>query len=90
MLQDRNIDQFIMCVMFACNKCVKQPLSFRDIIDHYSDLNQYNKDEHEEIIHKIPTDKEPINLIKFYNSIFVPSLKDTISTISHTIKYLSL
>lgn len=44
MLQDHNIDQLIMCAMFACNKCLKQALPFRDIIDHYAELNQYNKD----------------------------------------------
>lgn len=71
--------------MFACSRALKQPLPFRDIIDHYSDLNQYNKESHDEMVHKIPVqDKEPINLIQFHNSVFVPPLKETIN---HLIRY---
>lgn len=73
--------------MFACSRALKQPLPFRDIIDHYSEFNQYNKESHDEMFHKIPVqDKDPINLIQFYNSVFVPPLKESIN---HIIRYSS-
>jgi hypothetical protein len=84
LLHGRNIDQVIMCSIFACSRALKQGLPFRDIIDHYAEFNQYNKEEHDAIVHKIPVqDKEPINLIQFYNSVFVPPLKEIIN---HTIR----
>lgn len=68
MLLCRHIDQLIMCTIFAINRKERLDIKFADIIEAYKDSNEQNRDMHEAIVKQIVVeDKEPLNLISYYN-----------------------
>jgi hypothetical protein len=74
-----------MCSIFAFSRVEKLDLSFREIIENYREISVYNKDIHDNMIHMIPVkDREPINLIEFYNLVFIQPMKDFIISFKNT------
>jgi hypothetical protein len=68
MLLNRHIDQLIMCTIFAINRKERLEIKFAEIIEAYKDANFYNRDLHEALVKQINIeDKEPLNLISYYN-----------------------
>lgn len=82
LLLNRHIDQLIMCTMYAVNKKEKLDIKFQDIIDVYKEVNFYNRDMHDALVKQISNeDKEPLNLISYYNECFIKRLRDFIMSI---------
>lgn len=77
LLLDWNIDQIVMCAVFATCKREKKDILFSEIIKAYTDNNPYNKESHDSLIYVIQTeDREPFNLVTFYNEYFIGPVKD--------------
>lgn len=82
MLLNRHIDQLIMCTIFAINRKERLDIKFADIIEAYKESNEQNRDMHEVIVKQIVVeDKEPLNLISYYNECYIKRLKEFVMNI---------
>jgi hypothetical protein len=57
-------------------------IKFADIIEAYKESNEQNRDMHEAIVKQIIVeDKEPLNLISYYNECYIKRLKEFVMNI---------
>lgn len=85
LLLDRHVDHIIMCSMYAvCNKVNQMSwVSFREITQNYrtniENTRTISSAEVGKILLEVTIDSDKIgDLVKFYNNVFIPSLKDFI------------
>jgi len=76
-LINRHLDQLILCTIYGVCKVSACPMNFRTLIDKYSTI--YN--EEEGLFNHVYIDSEHSeDVIKFYNKIYLPQMKDYIQT----------
>jgi hypothetical protein len=76
LLHNRHLDQMILCSFYAVCKTSQVNIKFIDIKVKYEECSQHNKTMHQELIWNVEHNgSAKIDIIKFYNSLFVPRLK---------------
>lgn len=66
----------ILCSMYVICRTSQIDIKFIDIKTKYEECSQYNKAMHAEIICNVWVhDSTKVDIIKFYNTVFVPKLK---------------
>lgn len=83
LLINRHLNQFILCCVYGVTKVFQFPLKFQEIINKYQDLPRFNKDDFAEVIHHVYIDENSeVDLIKFYNSVFITPMKSFLHSLS--------
>ena len=75
MLEGRHLDQLILCGMYVVGLMQKTGVKFQEIIQTYQEVNPYNREAHLDIIHKINHQGAEINLVSYYNEVFIKHVK---------------
>ena len=76
MLQNRHLDQIIICSFYVNCRVEGLDVKFNEIKQKYEEVNPYNKSLHEELIFKVyMEDQSPVDIIKFYNNVFIVKMK---------------
>ena len=89
----RHVDQIVMCVVYASCKAmaISPPVTFFSIIEVYKGMNI--GENCESVIHKVHVEEgDSINIIDFYNNVFLPKLKPQLYIIAqnHLVKRIKL
>ena len=85
----RHVDQIVMCAVYASCKAmaISPPVTFFSIIEVYKGMNI--GENCESVIHKVHVEEgDSINIIDFYNNVFLPKLKPQLYIIAqnHLVK----
>eukprot|EP00966_Prymnesium_polylepis_P111430 2577388-Prymnesium_polylepis.1 len=75
LLTNRHLDQIIMCSVYGVCKVNQRQVTFRHIIEQYKRQPTASPKVFREVCMATP-DEEPQDIIKFYNQIFIPAMKD--------------
>jgi hypothetical protein len=76
LLHNHHLDQMILCSFYAVCKTSQNNIKFIDIKVKYEECSQHNKSMHQELIWNVEHNgSAKLDIIKFYNSVFVPKLK---------------
>jgi hypothetical protein len=80
LMYDRHLDTILLCAIYAvCNKVARKDFSFKNIISIYTSRWYVSS---EEVTRRIRGEgEEPVNVIKFYNEIFIQHVKHYISQV---------
>jgi len=90
---DRHVDQIVMCAVYASCKAmaISPPVTFFSIIEVYKGMNF--GENCESVIHKVHVEEgDSINIIDFYNNVFLPKLKPQLYIIAqnHLVKRIKV
>lgn len=75
LMHGRHLDQIIMCSVYGVCKVNQKHLTFRNIIDQYKRQSFASPKVFREVRMLSAADK-PQDIIRFYNKVFIPSMKD--------------
>uniref|UniRef100_A0A7S3BBY4 Retinoblastoma-associated protein A-box domain-containing protein n=1 Tax=Haptolina ericina TaxID=156174 RepID=A0A7S3BBY4_9EUKA len=75
LLRGRHLDQIIMCSVYGVCKVNQRPVTFRHIIDKYKLQASATPKVFREVC-MATAEEEPQDIIKFYNVIYIPAMKD--------------
>ena len=76
-----NIDQIIMCAIYAISRKYRFDIKFGEIMDNYKEYNIYNRDIHDSLFKVISIDNKELNIIGYYNEYFINRLKQYVLNI---------
>ncbi|KAL1525124.1 hypothetical protein AB1Y20_019996 [Prymnesium parvum] len=78
LLENRHLDQIIMCSVYGVcrvnNKALPKQVTFREIIEKYKQQPHASAMVFREVF--MTAEEEPQDIIKFYNKIFIPVMKE--------------
>lgn len=75
LMHGRHLDQIIMCSVYGVCKVNQKHLTFRNIIDQYKRQSFASPKVFREV-RMLSTADKPQDIIRFYNKVFIPSMKD--------------
>ena len=76
LLQDRHVDQIIICTVYGVARATKLEITFRKILQHYKLQPQADSDIWKSVLIRNTNDtKEFKNVIDFYNEIFIVEME---------------
>ncbi|KAF7824755.1 Retinoblastoma-related protein 1 [Senna tora] len=87
---NRHIDQIILCCFYAVAKISQLSLTFKEIILNYRKQPQCKPQVSQSVFvdwslahHNGRTGQEHVNVVRFYNEIFIPSVKPLLDELRH-------
>ena len=81
-LENRFLDQLVMCSFYVVCKLLKVNLRFQEIISKYQRISTFSKTKFQNVVYSCQIAKNSFeNIITFYNKVFVPQLSAEILVI---------
>lgn len=71
----------IICSIYANCRASQVDIKFNDIKTKYEEVNTNNKPFHDEIICKVYLNDQRVDIIKFYNSVFIGMMRTFITSV---------
>eukprot|EP00249_Psilotum_nudum_P024606 c29235_g1_i5 orf=213-3407(+) len=93
LLFNRHIDQIILCSIYGVCKVNRLNLTFKEIVQHYRAQPHSKPDVFRTVFIDLPAAKqtgkgqETVDIIKFYNEVFVPSTKSFLMQLSSNVTH---
>ena len=85
LLTNRHLDQIIMCSVYGVCKVNQRQVTFRHIIEKYKQQQSTSAESRAKVFREVymKADEEPQDIIKFYNVVFIPTMKEELLKVCH-------
>jgi hypothetical protein len=81
--ENRNLNHVVLCSAYAVCRAQNLDVKFHTILKNYKELNNLSKEAYNEIVERIPFEGEEVDIITFYNRVYIKKTKQFLLKIKY-------